>query len=238
MKVSVIIPVFNEEASISGVLDRILDLDLAPLEIEVIVSNDGSSDGTAGRVAPYLEREKRIRMVSSEANVGKGSAVRKGLEAATGDLVLIQDADTEYSPEDYPKLIEPIVKGVTEVVYGSRFLERWWPRGMRLQNWLANRVFTLTVNLLYNGSISDEGTGYKVFRRELLEALALEATGFEFCAEATAKVLRRRVPIVEVPVAYQARGGKWAGAPGFLDGIRVLWTLVRLRFGGPPLSAE
>lgn len=232
MKVSVIIPVFNEEASITGVLDQVLALDLSPHAIEVIVSNDGSSDGTAGKVGPYVECEDRVRMVSSDVNVGKGSAVRRGLESATGDLVLIQDADTEYSPADYRKLITPIVDGTADVVYGSRFIEGRWPTGMRLQNWIANRVFTSIANLLYGGFISDEGTGYKVFRRELLDSLGLEATGFEFCAEVTAKLLRKGVAIHEVPVAYRARGGTWTGRPGYLDGLRVMWTLVRHRIAG------
>jgi glycosyltransferase involved in cell wall biosynthesis len=156
------------------------------------------------------------------------------LESATGDLVLIQDADTEYSPADYPKLITPIVDGTADVVYGSRFLDRRWPRGMRPQNWLANRVFTAAANLLFGGSITDEGTGYKVFRRKVLDSLHVEATGFEFCAEVTGKLLRHRVAIAEVPVAYRARSGRRSGGPGFIDGIRVLWTLVRIRFARVP----
>jgi glycosyltransferase involved in cell wall biosynthesis len=243
VKVSVIIPVFNEERSITGVLDEILALDLVPLELEVIVSDDGSFDGTAEKVVPYPDRDERVKTVSSDANRGKGSAVRLGLEVATGDLILIQDADTEYSPADFQKLLEPIVDGAAEVVYGSRFLERRWPRGMRPQNWLANRLFTTTANLLYGGTISDEGTGYKVFRRELLESLCLEANGFEFCAEVTAKLLRRRITIQEVPVSYRARQGRWVRKPGYLDGLQVLWTLIRYRFAGvrdvaPSISGE
>ena len=243
MKVSVIIPVFNEERSITGVLDEILALDLAPLELEVIVSNDGSSDGTAEMIVPYADRDERVRVVTSEANHGKGFAVRRGLEAATGEVILIQDADTEYSPAEYPRLLEPIVDGAAEVVFGSRFLERRWPLGMRPQNWIANRLFTTTANLLYGGSISDEGTGYKVFGREMLESLRLEATGFEFCAEVTAKLLRRRIAICEVPVSYRARGGKRGRKPGYLDGLQVLWTLIRYRFAGvrdvaPSISGE
>jgi glycosyltransferase involved in cell wall biosynthesis len=243
MKVSVIIPVFNEERSIAGVLDEILALDLAPHELEVIVSDDGSFDGTAERVVPYADRGERVKTVASTANRGKGAAIRLALEVATGDLVLIQDADTEYSPADYPRLLDPIVEGDAEVVYGSRFLDRRWPRGMRPQNWLANRLFTSTANFLYGGSISDEGIGYKVFRRELLESLHLEATGFEFCAEVTAKLLRRGIAIQEVPVSYRARGGSWTGSPGYLDGLRVLWTLVRYRVSGahdprPPVNGE
>lgn len=232
MKVSIIIPVFNEERSIAGVLDEILALDLSPLELEVVVSNDGSSDGTGELIELYARRDERVRTVTSEANRGKGSAIRLGLEVVTGELILIQDADTEYSPADYPRLLEPIVEGSAEVVYGSRFLERRWPRGMRTQNWLANRLFTATANVLYGGSITDEGTGYKVFRSEVLERLQLESTGFEFCAEVTAKLLRRRVRIVEVPVSYRARSDRQTGGPGYLDGLRVLWTLARHRVAG------
>jgi len=232
VKVSVIIPVFNEEGSIRTVLDEILGLDLRPIELEIIVSDDGSADRTAELLDPYVEQMEAVRVVTSEANHGKGAAIRKGLAGATGEVVLIQDADTEYSPADYPALLAPFVDDSADVVYGSRFLERRWPEGMKLQNWLANRFFTATANLLYGGAITDEGTGYKLVRRELLQDLGLETTGFDFCAEVTAKLLSRDVEILEVPVSYRARGRTHGKKPGFLDGVRVLRTLIKYRLPG------
>jgi glycosyltransferase involved in cell wall biosynthesis len=229
MKISVLIPVYNEEQSLAKVLDQILAQDLGDHSLEIIVCDDGSTDGTARVLDPYLDRHANIRSASSGANHGKASAIRRGLRRATGEVVLIQDGDTEYSPADYPRLIRPLAEDRADVVYGSRFLDHRWPRGMRPQNWLANRLFTQTANILFGGNITDEGTGYKLFRRDLLESLQLSSTGFEFCAEVTAKLLRRGVTITEVPVSYQARSRREGKKPGVLDGLMVMWTLVRIR---------
>jgi glycosyltransferase involved in cell wall biosynthesis len=230
MKVSVIIPIYNEERSIAAVLDQILELRLEHHELEVIVSNDGSSDRTAEVVAPYVESDFRVRSVISDSNRGKGHAIRRGLELASGEIVLIQDADTEYSPTDYPRLLAPFTDRSAQAVYGSRFLDRRWPLGMLPQNWIANRVFTLVAKVLYGGRITDEGTGFKAFRRDILRSMALESRRFEFCPEVTAKLLRRGIEICEVPVSYHARARHEGKKPGVRDGLHVLWTLIRLRF--------
>lgn len=238
MKVTIIIPVFNEEATIASVLEAILALGPTIADFEILVSDDGSEDRTRDRVRPFISEDSRLRMVVSPTNRGKGAAIRQALGAASGDVVLIQDADTEYSPTDYPTLLAPFADESVGAVYGSRFLDRRWPRGMRLQNWLANRCFTITTNMLFNGSITDEGTGYKVFRRNLLQSLSLECDGFEFCAEATAKLLLRDIVIREVPVSYTARRHGHGHRPGFRDGLRVLWTLARTRFTSDDLNED
>jgi glycosyltransferase involved in cell wall biosynthesis len=243
MKISVLIPVYNEEHSLATVLDQILAQALEGHELEIIVCDDGSTDGTAQVLDPYLVRHSNIQNSSSGVNHGKASAIRRGLSQASGEVVLVQDGDLEYSPADYPRLIRPLADNQTDVVYGSRFLDHRWPRGMRPQYWLANRLFTHTANFLFGGNITDEGTGYKLFRRELLESLQLSSTGFEFCAEVTAKLLRAGIKIAEVPVSYRARSRREGKKPGVLDGLRILWTLVRLRLARrderrPTFSAE
>jgi dolichol-phosphate mannosyltransferase len=144
--------------------------------------------------------------------------------------VLVQDADLEYSPQDYGQMLAPFGDPAVQAVYGSRFLLRRWPERMKVANWAANKLFVATTNLLYGSALTDEGTGYKAIRRELLQDLEIASSRFEFCPEVTAKLLRRGVRILEVPVSYSARDRKQGKKPGFRDGLSVLWTLVRLRF--------
>lgn len=234
MKVSILIPVYNEFRTFDRVLERVLRAPLpAECSKEIIVIDDGSTDGTAQMLEKYA-RAGVILAHYSSANSGKGSAIRRGIDLASGDVVLIQDGDLEYDPADYSRILEPIVRGEAGIVYGSRFLGE--PVGMAAKNRVANRVLTFAANLLYDARITDEATAYKAIRIEILRALTLECKRFEFCPELTAKVRRLGYPIREVPISYNARGiadGKKIRAR---DGFEALWTLVKFRFGKPAAS--
>jgi dolichol-phosphate mannosyltransferase len=233
LKVSIIIPVYNELGSLPVVLRRVLE---APLpercEKEIIIVDDGSTDGTSELVEQY-RGHPLVLVHHSVVNFGKGAAIRVGLAKATGDIILIQDGDLEYDPQDYSKILEPLVSGKATVVYGSRFLGR--PRGMKWANWLANKILTLVANLLFNARITDEATGYKAFRVEVLRSLRLRCLRFEFCPEVTAKIRRLGYTIHEVPVSYNARGILHGKKIRWQDGFEALWTLIKYRFA--PLGA-
>jgi glycosyltransferase involved in cell wall biosynthesis len=227
MKVSVIIPVYNEFRTFAQVLERVRN---APLpegcSMEIVVVNDGSTDGTAKLLAGY--EESGVVVHHAALNRGKGSAIRTGVEIATGDIVLIQDGDLEYDPGDYRSLLDPIVRGEADVVYGSRFLGE--PAGMARKNRIANRILTFAANLLYGASISDEATAYKAFRADVLRGVRLECRRFEFCPEVTAKLRRLGYRIREVPIRYNARGIAEGKKIRARDGFEALWTLVKYRF--------
>ena len=222
MKVSVIIPVYNERDTIAETIARVR---AAPVEKEIVVVDDASTDGTAEIVEPLVGPD--LRLVRQPRNQGKGAAIRRGLQDATGEIVLIQDADLEYDPADYPKLVAPIEEGEADVVYGTRA-----PRfaGMRRPhrsfNWLAARL----ANLLYRANITDEATCYKVFRTAIIRDLPLKCERFEFCPEVTAKVRKRGIRIHEVPVSYQARSVGAGKKIRWWDGVEALWTLIKYRF--------
>lgn len=228
MRVSIIIPVYNEFRTFQQVLERVRQ---APLpdgcSKEIIVIDDGSTDGTS----QMLSEETRAGIVAGHhavRNDGKGTAIRTGIALATGDIVLIQDGDLEYDPNDYARILEPIVKGEADIVYGSRFLSR--PAGMALKNRIANRILTAAANLLYSARLTDEATAYKAFRTTVLRDIHLECRRFEFCPEVTAKARRLGHRIQEVPVSYNPRGigeGKKIRAR---DGFEALWTLMKYRF--------
>jgi glycosyltransferase involved in cell wall biosynthesis len=230
LKISVILPAYNEERTIGPILDALSGLSFGalpcPVEMEIIVVDDASRDGTAAIVA----KRQGVTLIRHERNRGKGAAIRTALERVTGDVVVIQDADMEYSVSDYPKLLRPFIEEGAEVVYGSRFLLRRWPTNMRFSNWLANRILTLVANLLYGAKLTDEATCYKVFRTSLLKSLPLRAGGFDFCPEATALVCRRGVQIHEVPVDYAARTVKEGKKVRWTDGFAAARTLLAYRF--------
>jgi len=233
MKVSIILPVYNESATLSTVIERVLAAPLPPgCTMELVIVDDGSTDTTEAILKSY--RDKSILQVHiAERNSGKGTAVRKGFELASGDAVLIQDGDLEYDPRDYAKVLEPIAQGEADVVFGSRFLNvgRFGrPPGMALRNLIANRLLTLCANLLYSASITDEATAYKAFRTSVLQQLKLEAKRFELCPELTAKVRRYGYRIHEVPISYNGRGIAEGKKIRALDGLHALWTLLRYRF--------
>ncbi len=220
-RLSVIIPAYNERETIAEALRRVK---AAPVDKEIIVVDDASTDGTR----EILTGDPDIRLLCHAHNQGKGAAIRTALTAVSGDVVIIQDADLEYDPEDYPLLLDPIRRGEARVVYGSRFL-RGRP-AMRGSNLLCNRLLALMANLLYGAGITDEATCYKAFDASLLRELPLVCRRFEFCPEVTAKVRRRGIRIHEVPIRYTARtfdAGKKIRA---WDAVEAFWTLLRYRF--------
>jgi dolichol-phosphate mannosyltransferase len=235
VRVSVLIPAYHEEPTIGDVVRRVRGVDLSALglEKEIIVCDDGSTDVTSEKVERAAEGDPCLRLVRHARNQGKGAALRTALQHATGDVIIIQDADLEYSVGDYCELLAPIIEGRADVVYGSRFLRARWPTGMRVANFVANRILTATANVLFKHAITDEATAFKVFRTDVLRSLALEADGFDFCPEVTAKLGLRGIPIVEVPVSYAARTSIAGKKVRWTDGVRAFMLLLRHRFVRP-----
>ncbi|MGH9190457.1 MAG: glycosyltransferase family 2 protein [Acidimicrobiales bacterium] len=222
---SVIVPVYNERATVAEVVRRMRRVDL-DVDLEVIMVDDGSSDGTE-KILAALE-DSTLHVVRHPDNRGKGSAIRTGLEHARGDLILIQDADLEYDPDDWPALLRPVLRGRAEVVYGSRF--RGERQGVRLSNWLANRFLSVVTNVLYDTSLSDMGSSAKLFERKVLDGIRIESDRFDFEPEITAKVLRNGHRIYEVPISHSARRPDEGRKFAWQDSVRALWTLLRCRW--------
>lgn len=227
---SILIPAYQEERTIGEVLRQVGDVDTESRgwDKEILVCDDGSSDGTVAVVEQSVAADPRVRLVRHAVNQGKGAAIRTALADARGEYCLIQDADLEYEVSDYPALLEQVNAGA-DVVYGSRFLAADRPEGMRFPNYLANRILTTTANLLYGMSITDEATCFKVFKTDLLRALDLECSGFEFCPEVTAKLGKRRVKIAEVPIHYRARNFAEGKKVRWTDGFEAMYVLVKHR---------
>ena len=227
LTLAVIVPCYNEASSIGQALQRVLDVSLAD---EIIVVDDGSTDGTRDILARIVDAgHPGLQVLLLERNQGKGAALRRGFAAASTDLLLVQDADMEYDPRDYPTLLKPLQEGIATVVYGSRFLGG--PRkAMYFWNMIANKCLTLLTNILYNAILSDMMTCYKVFRRELVADMTLRANGFDFEPEITAKVLKLGIHIYEVPISYNGR--EWGEGKKIraLDSLPVMWTLIKYRF--------
>jgi glycosyltransferase involved in cell wall biosynthesis len=222
---TVIVPVFNERNTVAEILRRMRRVEI-PVELEIIVVNDASSDGT-DKVLAALE-DSTVRVIHHPVNQGKGAAIRTGMQHARGDLLMIQDADLEYDPEDWPKLIAPILRGKARVVYGSRFTgER---KDMLPLHWIGNRFLSLVTNVLYSSTLSDMETCYKLFDRSVLDGITIESDRFDFEPEITAKVLRRGHRIYEVPISYAGREFDEGKKITWRDGIAALWTLVKYRF--------
>jgi glycosyltransferase involved in cell wall biosynthesis len=221
---SVVMPVYNERHTIEEIVGRVLRV---PLRIELIVIDDGSSDGTRELLAA-LQQRHAFTLLLQPRNRGKGAALRRGFEAVTGDLVVIQDADLEYSPEEYPQLIELICQGRADVVYGSRFLGRH--RVFLFTHYAGNRLLTLVTNVLYNTMLSDMETCYKVMRTEVLRSMTLRSNGFGIEPELTAKIFKRGYRVYEVPITYDGRGYEEGKKITWRDGLVALWVLVKYRF--------
>lgn len=230
MKLTVILPAYNEEATIGPILDAVLGVTFPgladPVEMEVIAVDDASTDRTAEIIARY----PRVKLLRHARNLGKGAAIRTALKEATGDVALIQDADMEYSVQDYPALLRPFIEQGAEVVFGSRFLRRRWPRNMTVMAWIANKALTLTANVLYGMRITDEATCFKLMRMPLIRSLPLRARGFDFCPEVTALVRLRKVRIHEVPIEYKARTRDEGKKIRWTHGVQAMKTLFAYRF--------
>lgn len=225
MKISVIIPAYNEINTIEEILRRV---QATGIPDEILVVDDGSVDGTRD-VLQSLDGQGIIRVIMHEKNLGKGAAVTTGIKAASGDVMIIQDADLEYDPRDYPALFKPIQENIAEVVYGSRFLGG--PRRPTMfWHMVANKMLTLMTNILYNNILTDMETGYKVFTRQAVEGITIHARRFDFEPEFTAKVLKRKTRIFEVPISFNPRDYSEGKKIKLKDAFEAVWTLIKYRF--------
>jgi glycosyltransferase involved in cell wall biosynthesis len=222
-RLSVLIPVYNEERTVAEILDRVLAL--GPIVHEIIVVDDGSKDRTAAIVRQVAENEPKIRFHPCAKNQGKTAAIRQALELATGDILIVQDADLEYDPAEIPDVIEPILKGKADVVYGSRFLIRKAARVLYFYHYLANIGLTFLSNLLTNRNMSDIETGYKAFRAEVIKPLKLESKGFGMEVEITAMICKTKASTYEVPISYYGRPYEEGKKIGMWDGVMALWYI-------------
>ena len=222
MKLSIIIPVYNESQTVAEIIRQLKAV--KGFEKEIIVVDDCSTDGTS----EVIKDIKDIKVINHKKNQGKGAAIRTGIEAATGDYVLVQDADLEYDPQDILTMIKPINQGKAEVVYGSRFTGS--RRNMFFWHWMGNQLLTLVTNILYNTTLSDMETCYKLIPLKLIKSLNLRAKRFEFEPEVTAKILKKGIRIWEVPISYAGREYHEGKKITWRDGIPALWTLIKYRF--------
>jgi glycosyltransferase involved in cell wall biosynthesis len=216
-------PVFNERTTVETIIRRVLAV---PLRIELIVVDDGSTDGTR-QILEGLRQSLNFTL-HQQANAGKGAALRRGFAAVTGDIVVVQDADLEYSPEEYPELIDLICKGHADVVYGSRFLGRH--RVFLFTHYLGNRIVTLATNILYNTMLTDMETCYKVMRVDVLRSMTLRSNGFGIEPELTAKIFKRGYRVYEIPITYAGRGYEEGKKITWVAGLVALWVLIKYRF--------
>lgn len=233
MKLSVVVPVYNEVSFIDELLAKVLAAKVNGVEKEIIVVDDFSTDGTREKLSKL--KAKDVRVVFHDANKGKGGAIKTGLKQATGGIVLFQDADLEYDPNDYERLVRPIIENRAGVVYGSRFVGkslRVLGRGRLVlpMHFFGNKILTLLTNVLYGQRLTDMETGYKVFRREIIKNLKLDANRFDMEPEITARLLKKGVRIHEVPITYYARNFSEGKKITWKDGIRAAWCIVKYRF--------
>lgn len=223
---SIIIPVYNEERTIKQLLEKVFAVRLKGVKKEIIIIDDGSTDGT-NTFLKSIKNDK-LKIVFHKKNEGKGSAIKSGLSKATGEIILIQDADLEYAPKDYKKLINPIIKKETKVVYGSRNLKG--NKYYYVSYYLGGKLLTWLINLLYHSKLTDEATGYKVFDAKLIKNLPLKYNGFEFCPEVTVTLLKKGYPILEVPIEYSPRKRNEGKKIIWSDGLKAAFVIISHKF--------
>ncbi len=225
MKVSVVIPVYNEKATIQEIVRRVSNTGCID---EILIVDDGSTDGTR-EILKSMDGAGLVKTVFHDHNQGKGAAVRTGIRQASCDMIIIQDADLEYDPRDYPALLKPLQEGIADVVYGSRFLGGA-RRPILFWNMVANKLLTFMTNILYNNILSDMETGYKVFRQAQVKDIPLHSRRFDFEPEFTAKILKRHIRIYEVPISFNPRDYSEGKKIKMHDAFVAMWTLLRYRF--------
>ncbi len=225
MKLSVIIPIYNEEQTLRQLLEKVLGVDI---DKEIILVDDNSTDNSRQIVAEYAKLPN-VKAVYHTKNYGKGMAIRSGIKEVSGDIVIIQDADLEYEPEDFHALVKPIIEGRANVVYGSRELGKS-NKHSYFSFYIGGKLLSCIANLLYGSNITDEPTCYKVFRANILKSIPLKCIRFEFCPEVTAKVLKQGEKIIEVPIRYYPRTKGEGKKIKWRDGIEAIWTLVKYKF--------
>ena len=240
MKLSVVMPVYNERPTLRQVVDRVLAV---PLDIELICVDDGSQDGSREILVQLSERRPQIRVLLQPKNMGKGAALRRGIAESTGDFVIIQDADLEYDPAEYPLLLGPLTQGKADVVYGSRFVGAGPHRVLYFWHSVGNSVLTLLSNALTNMNLTDMETCYKAFKREILQSIPIEENRFGFEPEITVKLAKRRLRVYEVGISYCGRTYEEGKKIGWKDGVRALWCLLKYTIKEPrlhpkPLAAD
>ncbi len=223
MKLSIIIPVYNEKATVRELLEKVKAVDI---DKEIIIVDDGSTDGT--REILQEEKNKGGKVFFHQKNMGKGAALRTGFRQVSGDYVIIQDADLEYDPQDYQRLLQPLIEGKAEVVYGSRFSGGW--KDMLSLHWFGNKVLTSMTNIIYRSAISDMETCYKVWKAEIIKNIPIKSNRFNFEAEVTAKLRKRGIRIYEVPISYLGRKYYQGKKMKWVDGFSAVWALIKYRF--------
>jgi glycosyltransferase involved in cell wall biosynthesis len=233
MKLSVVMPVYNERTTLRYVVERVLSV--APMDLELICVDDGSRDGSPQILAELQSEHAQLRVFQQPRNLGKGAALRRGIEEATGDFVIIQDADLEYDPHDYPALLDPLIQGKADVVYGSRFLGSGPHRVLYFWHSVGNWLLTLLSNCLTNINLSDMETCYKAFRREVIQSIPIQEDRFGFEPEITVKIAKRHLRIYEVGISYWGRTYEEGKKIGWRDGVRALWCLLKYSIKEPAI---
>jgi glycosyltransferase involved in cell wall biosynthesis len=235
MRLTVVIPVYNERATLRAVVERVVAV---PLALEVLCVDDGSQDGSREILAELQSQYPQVSVILQPHNMGKGAALRRGIQEAKGDFVVIQDADLEYDPADYPLLLDPLVQGKADVVYGSRFLGAAPHRVLYFWHSVGNRILTLLSNCLTNINLTDMETCYKVFRREVIQSIPIEQNRFGFEPEITVKVAKRHLRIYEVGISYWGRTYEEGKKIGWKDGVQAVWCLLKYAIKEPAVAAK